>query len=306
MKTPRTLLEFQEMFPDEEACWKHLWRVRWPEGFVCPRCGHPKSYPIKERRLEQCRACRYQASLTAGTVFHKTRVPLRIWFLGIFFVARHKKAISALQFQRDTGLGSYRTAWTLLHKLRSSLKPRAAFRLRGLVEADETYVGASRERGVVGRRVVGKMIVGVVVEQRQHTAGSARLTALDGVAFDDLGPFVRGAIDERKTTVRTDGWKGYSPLEAAGVTHEPHTLGKDAVRSADLLPWSHTIFSNLKCWLRGTFHGVSRKHLQRYLDEFGYRFDRRWQEQELFAFVLGRALEGTPFPYHRLVAEQRA
>lgn len=303
MKTPKTLLDFQAMFPDEEACWKHLRRIRWPRGFVCPRCGHRKSYWIEERRLEQCQACRYQASLTAGTIFHNTRVPLQIWFLGIFFVARHKKAISALQFQRDTGLGSYRTAWTMLHKLRSTLKPRAAFLLRGLVEADETYVGASRERRVVGRRVLGKTIVGAVVEQREHTAGSARLAVLDGVAFHDLGPFLRRAIDGSEATVRTDGWKGYRPLEAAGVPHDPHTQGKDPARSAEILPWSHRIFSNLKCWLRGTFHGVSRKHLQRYLDEFVYRFDRRWKEAELFGFVLRRAVEGTPFPYHRLVAE---
>ena len=200
MKTPTTLLDVQAMFPDEEACWKHLRRMRWPRGFVCPRCGHRKSYPVAERRLEQCRACRYQASLTAGTIFHKTRVPLQIWFLGIFFVARHKKAISALQFQRDTGLGSYRTAWLLLHKLRSNLKPRAGFRLRGLVEADETYLGASRERGVVGRRVVGKSIVGIAVEQREHTAGKVRLTVLEGVSFNDLGPFVRGVIDGRPSS----------------------------------------------------------------------------------------------------------
>ncbi len=155
IKTPTTLLDFRAMFLDEEACWKHLRRIRWPRGLVCPLCGHRKSFPVAERRLEQCRAYRYQASLTAGTIFHKTRVPLQIWFLEIFFLARHKKAISALQFQWDTGLDSYRTAWTLLHKLRSTLKSRAGFRLSGLVEADETYVGASRERGVVGRRVVG-------------------------------------------------------------------------------------------------------------------------------------------------------
>ncbi len=304
MKTPKTLLEFQAMFPDEEACWKHLRRIRWPRGFVCPRCCHRKSYAIEGRWLEQCRSCRYQASLTAGTVFHKTRVPLQVWFLGIFFVARHKKAISAQQFQRDTGLGSYQTAWTLLHKLRSTLKPRAAFRLRGLVEADETYLGASRERGVFGRRVVGKSIVGVAVEQREHTAGKVRLTVLDGVSFDDLGPFVRGVIDGNDATIRTDGWKGYLPLEAAGVPHDPHTQGKDPARSVEILPWSHTVFSNLKAWIRGTFHGVSRKHLQCYLDEFVYRFDRRWKEEELFGFVLRRALGGDPFPYHRLVAEQ--
>ena len=148
MKFPETLIEFQEQFPNEEACWKALRLVRWPHGFECPHCGHRKSYPIARRRLEQCQSCRHQASLTAGTIFHKTRVPLRVWFLGIFFVARHKQGISALQFQRDTGLGSYQTAWSLLHKVRSALWHRAEHRLRGWVEADEAYVGSKRDRGL--------------------------------------------------------------------------------------------------------------------------------------------------------------
>jgi len=121
MRFPETLIEFQERFPDESSCWQALRQQRWPSGFQCPRCGHPKGFPIAARRLEQCARCRYQASVTAGTVFHRTRVPLRIWFLGVFFLARHKQGISALQFQRDTGLGSYQTAWTLLHKLRTAL-----------------------------------------------------------------------------------------------------------------------------------------------------------------------------------------
>ena len=141
MRFPSTLIEFQDRFPDEESCWQYLRRVRWPHGFRCPRCQGRESSFIRTRRLEQCRRCRYQASVTAGTVFHKTRVGLRVWLLGIFFVARHKKGISALQFQRDTGLGSYQTAWTLLHKLRSSLGRRTGELLSGLVEADEAYVG---------------------------------------------------------------------------------------------------------------------------------------------------------------------
>lgn len=305
MKFPETLIEFQEQFPDEAACWKALRRLRWPHGFECPRCGHRKSYPIAGRRLEQCQSCCYQASLTAGTIFHKTRVPLRIWFLGIFFVARHKQGISALQFQRDTGLGSYQTAWTLLHKVRSALWQRAEHRLRGWVEADETYVGSKRERGLRGGREVGhKTIVAVAVEQRRHTAGSARLAVLEGVSFEeDLGPFLRGAIDADKAAVRTDGFAGYLPLEEAGITHDRHVQGSDRTRSAKILPWSHTIFSNLKAWLLGTFRGVSKKHMPRYLDEFIYRFNRRWREGELFGFVLSRAVRGEPFPYSRLTAE---
>jgi len=124
MHGPRTLIEFQEMFPDEQACWVYLRAVRWPDGFECPGCGHGESTWLPRRRLDQCRACRRQASMTAGTVLHGTRVALRIWFLAFFFMRCHKKGISALQFQRDTGLGSYRTAWTLLHKVRAA--PRRA------------------------------------------------------------------------------------------------------------------------------------------------------------------------------------
>ncbi len=305
MKFPETLLEFQEQFPDEAACWKALRRLRWPHGFRCPRCSHRRSYPIAKRRLEQCQRCGYQASVTAGTVFHKTRVPLRIWFLGIFFVARHKQGISALQFQRDTGLGSYQTAWTLLHKVRSALWHRPEHRLRGWVEAYETYVGSKRERGLGGGREVGhKTIVGVAIEQRRHTAGSARLAVLDGVSFErDLGPFLRGAIDAHRSAVRTDSFGGYLQLEKVGITHDRHIQGPDRARSTEILPWSHTIFSNLKAWLLGTFRGVSKKHMPRYLDEFIYRFNRRWREGELFGFVLNRAVRGEPFPYRRLTAE---
>ena len=134
MGFPTTLQEFQAAFPDEQACWETLRRARWPKGFVCPRCGHQASSWIATRRLEQCCRCRYQCSVTAGTVFHRTRVPLLTWFWAIFFVARHKKGISALKLQRDTGLGSYKTAWSMLHRLRSALRHRPESRLAGLVD----------------------------------------------------------------------------------------------------------------------------------------------------------------------------
>ncbi len=304
MKFPKTLQEFQATFPDEQACWETLRQARWPAGFACPRCGHGESSWISTRRLEQCRGCRYQCSVTAGTVFHRTRVPLLTWFWAIFFLARHKKGISALQLQRDTGFGSYETAWTMLHKLRSALGARAKDRLAGLVEADETYVGGPERGRRGGREVLHKSIVGGVVEQRPQSAGRVRLAVLDGVSFEsDLGPFVRGVIDAHGTTVRTDGFGGYLGLKAAGVRHDRRIQGPDRSRAEAILPWVHRVFGNLKTWLRGTFHGVSGKHLQRYLDEFVYRFDRRWREGELFGFVLRRAAQGEPLPYHRLVAE---
>jgi transposase-like protein len=302
VRSPRTLWEFEAMFPDEEACWEHLRRVRWPRGFRCPRCGHAESYPIRDRGLEQCRACRHQASLTAGTVLHRTRVPLRTWFLAIFFLGRHKKGISALQFQKDAGIGSYKTAWALFHKVRSALAERPARRLVGLVEADETYVGRRGERGVTGRQTRRKAIVAAAVENRGPHAGALRLAVVPGVSQADLGPFVRAMIDASEAVVRTDDWSGYFDLAAHGATHQRLRQG-DPRRAARILPWSHTVFSNLKTWLRGTFHGVSNKHLPRYLQEFEYRFNRRWRESQMFEFVLRRAVLGEPCPVHRLVAE---
>jgi hypothetical protein len=305
MEFPKTVLEFQACFPDEQSCWEALRRLRWPDGFRCPRCGETKGYWIASRRLDQCRRCHYQASVTAGTIFHRTRMPLRVWFWAIFFVARHKQGISALQLQRDTGLGSYQSAWTLLHKVRSALWHRAEHRLEGLVEVDETYVGATRERGLRGGREVGhKTIVAAAVEQRGEGPGAARMAVLEGVTFeDDLGPFVRGVIDAERATVRTDGFASYLPLSRVGVRHDRRVQGSDRARSTEVLPWVHILFTNLKAWIRGTFHGVSKKHMPRYLDEFVYRFNRRWRDDELFGFVLARSLENGPVPYNRLTAE---
>ena len=237
MGFPTTLQEFQAIFPDEQACWEALRRARWPKGFVCPRCGHGASSWISTRRLEQCRRCRYQCSVTAGTIFHGTRVPLLTWFWAIFFLARHKKGISALQLQRDTGIGSYETAWAMLHKLRSALGPRPEHRLTGLVEADESYVGGT-ERGLRGgRMLVGKTLVAGAVEQRQHSAGRARLSVIKGLTFEhDLGPFVRSVIDATEATVRTDGFQGYRRLSKVGVRHERLVQGLDPTRSAEILP----------------------------------------------------------------------
>ena len=304
MAIPRTLQEFQAAFPDDDACWSALRRARWPKGFVCPRCRHRKSSWISTRRLEQCRSCRYQCSVTAGTVFHRTRAPLLTWFWAIFFLARHKKGISALQLQRDTGVGSYETAWTMLHKLRSALAHRSEERLLGLVEVDETYIGGS-ERGLRGGREIGhKALVGGAVEQRKHSAGRLRFVKLEGLSFErDLGPFVESVLDPDRATVRTDGFYGYLGLGGAGIRHDRRIQGPDRRRSDAILPWVHRAFGNLKTWLRGTFHGVSHKHLPRYLDEFVYRFNRRWREDEMFGFVLHRAARGAPITYFRLVAE---
>ncbi len=227
--------------------------------------------------------------------FHRTRLT---WFWAIFFLARHKKGSSALQLQRDTGIGSYETAWTLLYKLRSTLRPRHQNWLVGLVEVDESYAGGAEHGRRGGREVLHKSIVAGAMEQRAHTAGRARLAVLRSVRFDDdLGPFVLGVVDPHRATVRTDGFQPYPALPRVGIRHDRRVQGLDPEASREILPWVCRVFGNLETWLRGTFHGVSQKHLPGYLDEFTDPFDRRWRERELFGFVLQRAVQGhQPFP----------
>lgn len=302
MEFPTTLLEFVEQFPDDEACWAYLHGLRWPEGFVCPRCQATQSSYLARRRLHQCCACRYQVSVTAGTVFHATRVTLRQWFLAIFFLARHKQGISALQLQRDLGLGSYQTAWTMLHKLRSALGRRTGQLLRGTVEADETFIGGPRTGGKRGRGAPNKSMVAVVVERRGQRIGSAFLATVPDGSWASLGPSIRGVIEGAHTTVVTDDWTGYRPLAAQGVDHQATALGSPEA-AVEVLPKAHLIISNLKAWLRGTFRGVSHKHLERYLREFTYRLNRRGLERRLFFYLARRAVLGDPLFYRQIVAE---
>jgi transposase-like protein len=303
MEFPTTMLDFMHQFPNDDACRAYLEKMRWPHGFVCPRCQGTKASYVASRGLRQCAACRYQVSVTAGTVFHATQTSLQKWFLAMFFLSRHKQGISALQLQRDLGLGSYQTAWTMLHKLRSALRRRTGQLLKGVVEADEAFVGGSRSGGKRGRGAPNKSIVVVMVEQREHTAGSAALEIVPDASWESLGPTVRGHIEGANTTVVTDGHRGYSPFHSAGVDHEATTLVTPEA-AGEVLPWAHTIISNLKAWLLGTFRGVSHKHLDRSLKEFTYRLNRRWNEDKLFYYLTRRAVENNPLPYHRLIAER--
>lgn len=299
---PTTIYGFQKMFPNEEACVRYLAQVRWPDGFRCPRCNHQEAYELPKRKLLQCKECGYQASVTAGTVMHKTRTPLQKWFLAAFLMARHKQGISAMQLQKDLGLGCYQTAWSMCHKLRSALGERGGFPLRFEVEVDETYVGG-REEGKHGREPgEKKSLVAVAVENRGRRAGSVRLQVVENASGEELVPFVEQNV-EKGSAVKTDGWKGYNNLSKKGYEHEatPQESSKDASK---ILPWVHTMIANLKSWLRGTFHGVSKKHLQRYLNEFCYRTNRRFREGGLFFWLVRRTVNTPHIAYSTLVASE--
>ncbi len=274
---PKTIFEFQQWFPDDDACIKFMIQSRWPDGFVCPRCGGREYYWMEVRKLLQCRSCRYQASVMAGTIMHRSKMSLKLWFHAAYLVTTHTPGMSALQFQRQVGLTGYETAFTMLHKLRAAMVKPGRGNLSGIVEADETYIGGE-QHGPPGRGAVGKVIVVGAVDTRGKYANRVRLKVIPNVTSETLIEFVKANV-EGGSTVKTDEWVGYSKLEASGYKH---------VVSAELIH-IHRVFSNLKTWLIGTHHGVSPQHLQAYLNEYTFRFNRRKTPMAAFQTVLGLA-----------------
>ena len=272
---PRTIFEFNQWFPDEEACAKFLIASRWLNGFVCPSCGGHEYYFISTRRLLQCKSCSHQVSPTAGTVMHRSKMPLLLWFQAAYLVTTHTPGMSALQFQRQVGLSSYQTAFTMLHKLRAAMEREGRDRLSGTVEVDETYIGGPKS-GPRGRGALGKTIVAGAVDIHGRSANRIRLRVIPNITQNTLLAFVQENVEEG-STVKTDELKSYKPLEQAGYVHD---VGLD-------LAHIHRVFSNLKTWLLGTHHGVSPQHLQAYLNEYMFRFNRRNTPMAAFQTVLG-------------------
>lgn len=274
---PKTIFEFHQWFPDEDACVRFMIQSRWPEGFVCPRCAGREHYWHQGRGLLQCKQCGYQASPTAGTVMHRSKQPLKLWFHAAYLVTTNTPGMSALQFQRQVGLSSYKTAFMMLHKLRAAMVRPERDQLSGLVEVDETYIGGERP-GRVGRGALGKVIVAGVVNIRGTSANRIRLQIIPDVTGATLIGFIQAHILPG-SIIKTDEWASYSRVGEVGFTH---------VVSTDLVH-IHRVFGNLKTWLIGTHHGVSPQHLQAYLNEYTFRFNRRGTPMAAFQTVLGLA-----------------
>lgn len=299
---PRTFQEMDTWFRTESGCRGYLRRLRWPEGFVCRRCGALGEPWVTARGVLHCRTCAGETSLTAGTIFEGTRKPLRMWFLAMWFVTSQKNGVSALGLQRVLGLGSYETAWTWLHKLRRAMVRPGRDCLTGAVEVDETYVGGP-EAGKHGRDVETKAIVVVAAEQSGRGVGRVRLRRVEDVSADSLCPFVQGAVAPG-AVVRTDGWSGYSGLAAAGYQHQVTVTTSGAAPAHEVMPRVHLVASLLKRWLIGTHQGgVQHQHLDYYLDEFTFRFNRRRSQARglLFHRLVQQSVAVPPAPYHTIV-----
>lgn len=299
---PRSLPEFFKTFHDEKACLRFVVESRWPEGVGCPKCGTEKVYARKDRQggLE-CSSCGYTFSATAGTVMENTKLPLCTWLQAAYLMVTDKRGISAKQLQRDLGLRGYETAYTLLQRLRAAMVNPERERLTGFVEVDETFVGGVKH-GKIGRETVGgpggKFIVMGAVEARHalrpsdmkevHRPARLRLRHVEDLRARSLIGFVRDVVQEG-AVVATDGNPSYDGVEALGYEHLVQSTALGMPQDA-VLPHLHLAFSNLKTWMAGTFHGrVESKHLQGYLNEFCFRFNRRDNLYAAFQTVLGIA-----------------
>jgi transposase-like protein len=291
-----SLLDFQTRFPTERECYEYLARMRFADGFVCPHCGSAKAGSIQTRKLWQCKKCRAQISLTAGTMFHGSRTPLRYWFWAIFLVAKDKRGHSALQLSKDLNIRHER-AWLMLHKIRSAMAQRdAKYQLYGTIEMDEAYFGApdreSRGRGT--RRVKAIVAVGVTEDDKP---GFAKIKIAKRLDRRSVKAFAKSCIASG-STVKTDGLTVYRVLPKLSLKHEE--IVASGKSKDELLHWVHVVISNAKAFITGTFHGLGEKHMQRYLDEFCYRFNRRYREGELFDRLLAACVNAPPIIYDEL------
>jgi transposase-like protein len=324
---PTTLPEFQRVFPDDAACAAYLESLRWPGGFVCSSCERkddPYRFKTRSSVVLRCRGCKKNTSLTAGTVMQSSHTPLSVWFWAAYLITTQTPGQSALQFQRQLGLRRYETAFTILHKLRAGMvRPeRDTIGSEYPVEIDECLIGGETRgegRGVNHKvMVIGAVEVrkrkgtekrttrrkdahsgGVPVRQKVY-GGRLRLQVIPDKSSKSLLEFVGGNVSP-SSIVLSDGWHGYNDLSKMGYQHRPLVLAGDPEKAEAHLPMIHLVFSNLKTWILGTHHGrIDPRHLQAYLNEYVFRFNRRFYSMTAFNSVLGLAARSVSPTYAHL------
>lgn len=296
---------FLEAYGTEEKCREAVFRMRWPRGFECPSCGSRESSLVNSRLLYQCSVCRTQTSLTAGTVFHATKLPLTKWFLAMFLLTKSKHGISSIELGRDLGV-SQTTAWTVKHKLMQVMLERERSQpLAGRVEADDAYIGGAHHGGKRGRGARGKTpFIAAVQTDGEGRPQRIKLQKVRAFKKREVKRWAAKDLavgDLVKTVVVTDGLSAFGGIKDRGCGHEPKTTGtgwKAAKHPA--FKWVNTMLANLKRMLLGTYRAAQPKHLPRYFAEFQYRFNRRYKLEDLVPRLLYVALRTPPMPYKLL------
>lgn len=305
---PQTWNEFLDWFATEEACLGYLERLRWPQGFVCPRCGCVgDAYRATRTRL-MCPSCQHQGSVTAGTIFEKTRTPLRVWLAAAWYLTNQKQGVSALGLQRLLGLGSYQTAWTMLHRLRCAMVRPGREPLKGLVEVDETYLAITDRQNPISpkrrKSRTSKVLVVMAVEMLDPKGfGRIRLRRIADDSAACVIPFVQ-EVTEPGAQVRTDGSAAYLSLKDLGFAHQRTVMLGSDVPAHVSMAGVHRVAALVQRWILGTHHGaVQPEHLDAYLDEFVFRFNRRTSNSRgmLFYRLLQQAVVTAPVTYRDVV-----
>ena len=310
MARGRTLAEFQRQFPDEASCEAFLHTRRWPDGFICPACGKGRAVALKSRpRLFECLDCGRQTSLTAGTAMHRSKLPLTTWFWAAHVMATHSNGMSARQLEDQLGV-TYKTAWLLSQKLRRSMIDPARDLLEGVVEVDQTEIPFRVGDAFFEPGAAGKILIAGAVEVIDRGAGKAtprrkgekyldtrsgrlRLATIADNSANSIEAFVRANV-KPGATLLTDGHASYPGL-SGDYRHDPRIVGKMAAHI--VLPWSHRAFALMKRWALGTYHGLRRKHVDAYLNEFVFRYNRRFHRHVSFETILGLAAHRRPETY---------
>lgn len=299
---PKNQLEFEKTYGTEESCQDYLWELKLAAGFTCKECGYDEFWRQSRNRLT-CKHCRTEASALSGTVFHKSHVPLAVWFRAVWWFTNQKHGVSALGLQRALGIGSYRTSWLILQKLRRAMIRPDREKLSGEVEVDEFYLG-----GTEGNRKIylnNKLLVLAAVEKRGEGIGRIRLKHIPSTSWGVIIPGVLEMV-EAGSTIDTDGWCGYMRLSKNGYRHNPIEKAKTQaqIREDNALPRVHRVASLFKRWVLGTYQGrVDKKHFHFYLEEFVFRFNRRTSRSRglLFLRLLENAVKTEGSSYKEII-----
>lgn len=286
-----SLGEFLKDYGTEVQCFSALYQWRWPDGFHCPLCNHNKFCQLKSRKLYQCNRCHHQTSVTAGTIFESSKLPLTLWFQGIYFITQDKKGISALALHRHLGI-SYNAAWRMKQKLMQVMMERDHDKpLSGFIEIDDAYLGGERTGCKPGRGAEGKTpFVAAVETTNEGQPTRVKLNVLKGFRTSEILSWSQQHLTEGSTVI-SDGLACFNAVTDAGVCGG----GRASVEEPEFY-WVNTVLGNLKSALRSTYHSLKPKYAQRYLAEFQYRFNRRFNLRELIPRLVYVCLRTPPMP----------
>lgn len=298
---PNNWNQFIDWFHNDDACRNYIYKIRWPDGFICPRCYANKTpYKLKNGTLK-CAVCRKETSVTANTIFDKTRISLKDWFGAVWYITNQKNGVSALGIQRLLDLGSYQTSWTLLHKLRSAMVNPERGKLSGLVEVDETFIGGIVPRkSIKNHRNKRKIVVLIAIELLEPKGfGRVRLRHVTSATKENINQFILDVV-KPESVIYSDGSPAYNCAKENGFDHQRTVhLGSD-IAAHITMPGVHRVASLLKRWLLGAYQGaIQEKQLEYYLDEFTFRFNRRKSKSRglLFYRLLEQAIITAPITY---------